>query len=68
MSNDNIKRIRIEIIDPTTGEVKLSYEKSVTTRVQRQIFFLIVLGDITEEVWFNGALATYPIRITGLDD
>ena len=68
VENNDIKRIRIEVVDPLTNTVKLSYEKEVTTRLHRQIFFLIVLGEITEEIWFNSALQGYPIRITGLSD
>ena len=68
VNNDAISRIRIELIDPTTGEVKLSYEKGTATRLYRHIFFLVVLGEISEEIWFNSELQSYPIRITGLCD
>ena len=68
VANDDIRKIRIEVIDPTTSTVKLCYEKSVTTKQHRQIFFLVVLGDITEEVWFNSDIAGFPIRITGFSE
>ena len=68
VENDDIKRIRNEVVDPLTNTVKLSYENEVITRLHRQIFFLIVLGEIAEEIWFNSALQGYPIRITGLSD
>ena len=68
VNNDDIRRIRIEVIDPVTSAVKLCYQKEVSTRLHRQIFFLIVLGEISEEVWLNSALEGFPIRITGLSD
>ena len=68
VNNDDIRRIRIEVIDPATSAVKLCYQKAVSTRLHRQIFFLIVLGDISEEIWLNSALEGYPIRITGLSE
>ena len=68
VANDAIRKIRIEVVDPVTSTVKLSYEKAVPTKQHRQIFFLVVLGDITEEIWFNSHLAGYPIRITGFSE
>ena len=64
VSNNDIKRIRIKVVDPVTSTVKLCYEKAVSTKHHLQIFFLVVLGDITEEIWFNLQLAGFPIRIT----
>ena len=68
VNNNDIRRIRIEVIDPVTSVVKLCYQKEVSTRLHRQIFFLIVLGEISEEVWLNSALEGFPIRITGLSE